>query len=921
MKVIFLASSFIFACLFSSAQQNVLSLAGEWKVRLDSLDKGLSLGWHNELNQNGVSLHLPGTLDEAGLGKRYNTKAELKRPIVDQLTRKYSYVGPAWYTREITIPEQWKVKELFLFLERVLWKTEVWVDGKKADQSGTSLVAPHVFDLTALLTTGKHLLTICVDNRKQHDISYGDRNLAHAYTDGTQVIWNGILGEIKLESRDKIYIKDAQIYPSGDRTEFRVELVLANLLGLKSKANLDVSIASLMEASSQEIVLTGGEQKISAVYKVDPKKITAWNEFSPKLYTANISIAIKGGKMQTKDVVPVVFGFRKLEAKDRFLYINDTRLFLRGTLECAIFPLTGHPPMDEKEWGNIFSMAKSYGLNHLRFHSWCPPEAAFQVADKMGFYLQIELPIWSLSAGKVESVNTFLKDEADRIIANYGNHPSFCFLSNGNELEGDFNWLNQRTHELKQKDPRHLYTATTFTFQKGHGKSPEAFDDFFITQYTKKGWIRGQGIFNAELPNFSKDYSQALDSISVPIIAHEIGQYAVYPNMDEIKKYTGILDPLNLKAVQEDLKKKGMLNLAGAFTEATGKFALQLYKEEIERALKTKGFSGFQLLDLHDFPGQGTAMVGVLDAFWQSKGFVTDQEFRKFCSPVVPLIRYPKAIFTNDETFEASVEVANFGEQPLKGQPLHWKLSTEDGKEIASGSFAAQDFAIGNGLKAGNIKVDLGKIEAASKVSIEVELSGTPYKNNWSIWVYPSSQMENQGEIFVTQSLQLATEALANGKKVLLCPKPETLKGIEGKFVPVFWSPVHFPDQPGTMGLLINSKHKALQYFPTDTYSNWQWWDLTIKSKTLVMTDLPDNANIVRPVDNFFRNQNLSSLFEATIGKGQLVFCSIDIMTDLEKRPQARQLKYSLLKYMNSAEFKPEALVSKEQLQKLFQDK
>jgi Glycosyl hydrolases family 2, sugar binding domain/Glycosyl hydrolases family 2 len=922
MKVIFLATSFIFACLLSSAQQNALSLEGQWNVRLDSLDKGLSSGWHNELNQNGVSIQLPGTLDEAGLGKRSDTKPELKRPIVDQLTRKYSYVGAAWYTREIAIPEQWKGKQLFLFLERVLWKTEVWVDGKKLDQSATSLVASHNFDLTTLLTPGKHILTIRVDNRKQQDISYGERNLAHAYTDGTQVIWNGILGEIKLESRDKVYIKNVQVYSDRDRGEFRVEYTLANLVGLKSKAKLDVFIASLMEASSREIVLTGeGEQKISAIYKVDSKRIIAWDEFNPKLYTAEISLATNSKKNPIKDTKSAVFGFRKLEAKDHFLYVNGGRLFLRGTLECAIFPLTGHPPMDEKAWGNIFSMAKSYGLNHLRFHSWCPPEAAFRVADKLGFYLQIELPIWSLTAGKVESVNTFLKEEADRIIANYGNHPSFCFLSMGNELEGNYNWLNQMTRELKQKDSRHLYTATTFTFQKGHGKSPEPFDDFFITQYTKKGWVRGQGIFNAESPNFSKDYSKALDSISVPIIAHEIGQYAVYPNLDEIKKYTGILDPLNLKAVQEDLRKKGMLTLSGAFTEASGKFGVQLYKEEIERALKTNGFSGFQLLDLHDFPGQGTALVGVLDAFWQSKGFVTDEEFRKFCSPVVPLIRYSKAVFMNDETFEADVEVANFGAQPLKGQILQWKISIEGREEVASGTFPAQDFMIGNGLKAGTIKVALAKIQSASKVSIDIELVGTTYKNNWSIWVYPTNLTEEKSAIVVTQSLQQATEALEMGKKVLLCPKPETLKGIEGKFVPVFWSPVHFPDQPGTMGLLIKSKHNALANFPTDNFSNWQWWDLTIKSKTLVMTDLPDNANIVRPIDNFFRNQNLSNLFEANLGKGQLIFCSIDITTDLEKRPQAKQLKYSLLKYMNSAEFKPEALVSKEQLQKLFLDK
>jgi Glycosyl hydrolases family 2, sugar binding domain/Glycosyl hydrolases family 2, TIM barrel domain len=920
MKLIFLTTCFIFVCLLSNAQQNSLSLAGEWKVRLDSLDKGLSVGWQNEKTPIGTRITLPGTLDEAGLGNKSLLSAQLIRPIVDQLTRKHSYIGAAWYSREVTVPEQWKGTSLFLFLERALWKTEVWVDGKKNEGTNESLVTPHVFDLTALLTPGKHVLTIRVDNRKQHDISLGERNFAHAYTDGTQVIWNGVLGKIRLESRPQVTIKTIHIYPDLDGSRFRLELGIVNPSGIQSKGDLEVSVPSLLETAVRTVALTGTEQKISLVYNVDAGKVVAWDEFNPFVYQAKINLKTTIQSKAMEDTGSTTFGFRKLETKNSYLYINNRRLFLRGTLECAIFPLTGYPPMDEKGWEKILATAKSHGLNHLRFHSWCPPEAAFQAADKLGFYLQVELPLWSLTVGKDESVNTFLKEEADRIISNYGNHPSFCFWSIGNELQGDFNWINQLVRNLKQKDPRHLYTATTFTFQKGHGRSPEPNDEFFITQYTKKGWIRGQGIFNAEPPNFSKDYSKAIDSISVPIIAHEIGQYAVYPNMDEIKKYTGVLDPLNLKAVQEDLKQKGMLKLAGEFTEASGKFAVQLYKEEIERALKTNGFSGFQLLDLHDFPGQGTALVGVLDAFWQSKGFVTDEEFRKFCSPVVPLVRYPKAVFTNDETFEADVEVANFGVQPLKGQLLQWKISTEDGKEITSGSFAAQDFRIGNGLQAGTIKAGLGKIQSAAKVTIDVQLSGTPYKNNWSIWVYPANLIEAEGEVFVTQSLQQATEALEKGRKVLLCPKPETLKGIQGKFVPVFWSPVHFPDQPGTMGLLIKSKHKALHNFPSDTYSNWQWWDLAIKSKALAMADLPDNANLVRPIDNFFRNQNLTSLFEAKMGKGQLIFCSIDITTDLEKRPQARQLRYSLLKFMNSAEFKPEAFVGKEQLQKLFQN-
>lgn len=113
-------------------------------------------------------------------------------------------------------------------------------------------------------------------------------------------------------------------------------------------------------------------------------------------------------------------------------------MFLRGTLECCIFPLTGYPPTTKEGWSKVFRSAKEWGLNHLRFHSWCPPKAAFEVADSLGFYLQVELPLWSLNVGENPAMNQFLYDEAKRILSEYGNHPSFCFLSLGNELQPDF---------------------------------------------------------------------------------------------------------------------------------------------------------------------------------------------------------------------------------------------------------------------------------------------------------------------------------------------------------------------------------------------------------------------------------------------------------------------------------------------------
>ncbi|HEY8937104.1 MAG TPA: sugar-binding domain-containing protein [Cyclobacteriaceae bacterium] len=898
MKTFFLSCCLMLSGSLTYAQELKFSLEGDWRVRLDSLDQGENSGWYKDKNLPGQIVKLPGTLDESGIGTRSNALPELKRPIVDQLTRKYSYIGAAWYSREIVIPDTWKNKQVQLTLERVIWKTEVWVDGIKQEGVGESLVAPHTFNLININTPGTHTLTIKVDNRKQYDVSLSDKNFAHAYTEGTQVIWNGILGTISLEALNAINIKTVQVFPSYDSSQLKIEIDVANNIKHKSKGMIELSIPLLLNPLKKSASLHGENQKLSFVVKLDREKIKTWDEFNVNLYELEVNLQTKTKSTKINVSKQATFGFRKLNTFNAQLQINDRRFFVRGTLECAIFPLKGHPPMDTLSWAKIFRIAKSYGLNHLRFHSWCPPEAAFEAADRHGFYLQIELPFWSLTAGKDEVVNNYLEREALRIIENYGNHPSFVFWSMGNELEGNFEWLNSLVARLKQNDSRHLYTTTTFSFQKGHGLWPEPQDDYFITQYTKKGWIRGQGIFDTEAPNFNKDYSASVDSITVPVIAHEIGQYSVYPNIDEIKKYTGVLAPLNLEAVEKDLVNKNMLRYARSFTEASGKFAVQLYKEEIERALKTKGFSGFQLLDLHDFPGQGTALVGVLDAFWDSKGFVTPEEFRAFCSPVTLLIRYPKAVYTNIERFEATVEIANFSTQELKEQIISWTINSKQNGVIASGSFSKQDFIIGNNLKAGSISADLSKVSAADKLTIEVQM-GT-HKNTWSIWVYPEMQLESNGDVFVTQAFDVAQAELARGKKVLLIPGLKDIKGIEGKFVPVFWSPVHFPDQPGTMGVLVDPSHKVFQSFPTDSHSDWQWWDINKHSVVI-----EEKEPLIRIIDNFFKNRELGILYEFSSGKGKIVICTADILTDKEHRPAANQLFNSIVRYMNSEDFKP----------------
>ncbi len=846
--------------LFVFAQQR-LDLSGEWKVSLN--------------NSGDQTIMLPNTLDGAGIGEPNTLSPALTKPQLSRLTRKHSFIGEAKYQREITITKEMAGKPLELLLERVMWRSRLLIDGQDAGQIQESLVSPHVFHIKGL-TEGKHTLTLFIDNRKLHEISVD--NLAHSYTNDTQIMWNGVLGRMELNVAP--VITDVQIYPDIEKQQVSIKV-----RGSAADYGFTLDGCSVVptKVGDGEYVLPISNMKL-------------WDEFTPNLYTLTATTLPSSS-------LSVSFGMRSFKAKGNRLLINGNPTFLRGTLECCIFPLTGTPPTDERGWMKVFTTAREYGLNHLRFHSWCPPEAAFRVADKMGFYCQVELPNWSLKVNQDSATAKFLYQEFDNIIRNYGNHPSLCIISCGNELQPDFKFLNELTLYMKTQDPRHLYVTSTFTFEKGHGVKQEPEDDIFITQWTDNGWVRGQGVFDERVPDFKSDYREAAKNITVPLVSHEIGQYSVYPNIREIEKYSGVLDPLNFKAIRNDLQKKGLLHKADDYLKASGKLAVILYKEEIERAMKTPQQSGFQLLDLHDFPGQGTALVGLLDAFWDSKGLVEPQRFREACAPVVPLALFDKAVWKADETFTARVDIANYSLESMEGKTICWQLADEMGDIYTEGSGK-------------NISISLNKVSEAKRLELIVSIKDTPWRNRWNIWVYPDVIMPQDKQILVTSNIDEAMKALNKGKKVLFSPKKETVKGLEGKFLPVFWSPVHFPKQAGTMGLLCDPRHPALAHFPTDMHSDWQWWNLVKRSRVMVLDSIAPVSPIVESVDNFVNNRRLAQVFEAKVGKGCLIFSSIDLLTD-GNLPEIRQMQYSLLKYMQGSEFHPSASLSESQLRSL----
>ncbi len=891
-----------------------LSLAGSWSVQLDPKDEGLAQTWFAAAHPFAGSMTLPGTTDEAGLG----TPAKKPNSVLRGLQRKVTYEGAVWFRRSIDIPADWAGKLVTLELERVLWESRVWLDGKEMGMEN-SLSTPHWFTLSGC-KPGRHELVVRVDNRKQIEVGK-----SHAYIDDTQTKWNGIVGRIELHAEPLVRITTLWLNPDPVKPSVRVNL--ENGTDKAVTGTINVSLASGSKPAAVELPVNAPPGASSMEIPLDKwGPLPKWDEFQPNLSMVQFNLKTSLGEQTRK----LTFGLRTIQRDGQILRINGRPLFLRGTHEGCSFPLTGYPPMDVAGWRAVFKTVKLWGLNHVRFHSYCPPDACFTAADEEGVYLQIELPLWvgKIGAAGDDKRANWIHAEALRMLTLYGNHPSILMMALGNELEGEFSYLGPLVEELKKLDPRRLYSLSSnrlyakIPANAGSPGGPTLADEFKVERLLKVG-LRGQSYFNSE-PNTVTQFSAGLKNERWPVITHEVGQWCVFPNMAEIPKYTGVLRPVNIEAIQQDLKDKGLLEQAPDFTRCSGKLAFELDKQELELAMRSRPLSGYQLLDLHDYPGQGTAHVGVLDSFWQNKGFATPEQFREACAPVVPLALLPKRVFTAGDTLAIKVEGVNYSAANLSNITPVWTLVSASGQPLLNGKLAAVEIPVGAGTPLGEIQVTIPDVAKATEAVLQIRLQGEDCMNSWRIWIYPvaSKTAENKDEV-ITTSFNEMLARLKQGRRVLYCPPRPGIKAQHDVvFLPAFWSPVYFSKQAGTLGLLIHPQHPALADFPTAEHSDWQWWyPLNHTAGAVVLDGVnPKLKPVVQVIPSFAKLKKLGLIFEARVGNGRLLVCTIDLTGGLEADPVRRQLRQSLLAYLAKPLAGDCAILSESELGTLFQE-
>lgn len=906
-----------------------IPLSGDWKFAMDPMHQAITFcgGWYDYDLPDTVQL--PGTTDTNLMG----VKATVKD--IDHANSLYQYVGSAWYQKELDIPEELEGKRIMLFMERTA-RTQVWVDKTYIGKSD-KIQVPQLYDMGKMLYPGHHKISIECDNSPVRPLQFG------------QYVQNGVSGGFYLEITDQVWIEHVKLTTDTKLKRVFVNMWIGNNSGLPVEGRFRVDTASQNgrhELAEKWVDFRMGAEDTSKMIRFEillGENMLTWDEFDPNVYSMHVDLiarSARSAEYEYRDEWNGTFGMRDFKVDGTQISVNGNRVFLRGDLSG---PARYSKETDlYKMWMEKLSVYKQYGINHLRLHSSCPTEDGFRAADEMGIYLQVELPLWAnIAAPDSPQYEPLLEPTLNRhgeyLLQEYGNHPSFCMLSLGNEHSGYRDTLENVVDHLRKYNLAHMYAQGSNAFLDDPSQSKA--DDFWVTMRLHEGHYPTRGSFSHadppigpvqdEAPNTMTDFSASMAWSTIPVIGHEIGQYETSPNFDDIDKFPEDVIPGNLILFRDIMKEHGLLDMEKEFFKASGKLCLDCYRQDLEMFLRTRGFAGFQMLGLSDCLGQGSSLVGILNIFMESKGMVTPEDWRKFCSERVLLLRIPKYTWYANETFTGLVQMANYGPGAIDGAKVAWKL-TGAGKVLAEGSLEPQQIPQGTLFDLGCLSIKLDMIQKPCAARLDLAIENTPYVTDYPLWVFPEAEkLPGATDVHISHGMDDETcKVLQNGGRVLMFPrKLSPDKFVEGYYASNFWSYTMFRNMsldqgktvmPGTLGLYIDKNHPMFDGFPTEQYSQWHWWHIVQNASPIILNDLPASYKpAVQVIDNPMRCARLGLLFEAKVGAGRLLICT----SQLEKcdyDPAAHKLHECLLRYTSGDQFAPGDELSIEDIKSFF---
>lgn len=852
----------------------VISLAGEWRLLLDPEDRGLAdRVWEVALPDR---ISLPGYVADGA--KRAGRPGAMPGRAEGHTAGAQAYVGPAWYQRVVTIPYAWRRRRITLFLERCCWESRVWVDGKFVGAQ-ESLSTPHVYDITKLAAPGQHRLTIRMDNRQKHPLGR-----VQAYEPGGSAPWNGVLGKIELRGSARVWIETVQVYPDVQNMRLKVRTRIGNITNQAVRVQVEhTATTDAANAPALRFTTTGTATPRFVWLETSlplPASAPLWDTRGPAVYVLQSTMEATNGRLTWLSVHDTTFGLRSLTAQDGYVHVNGRRILLRGAIHKGVCPRKAPRFMDVRYWEQIFRAAASYGINHIRFDTWCPPKAAFEAADRLGLLLLMEAPLRAQDFGRFPERDSFVRNEASRILETYGNHPSFAFFTLGSELVGDTRVAEAVVRQSAASDNRRLYAVCT----GGLGTPTDAFS-----------------VLPVPLPHALSAGGAATPSSETPrkpLIVHEWGKLA----------------SSNDEAVAEWSREDGYRRPEASL--AMGRAVLERLQRATESLLWSGVIAGYHFAGFASGVTDGTEPVGPLNAEWRETGLVGPDEMRQWCADTTLLVSLPKRVLATDDAVRAEVALAHFGSGDLDEVRVVWRVVDDKDAVLGSGVLMGRDVRAGKVTVLGNAEYRLSGVRPPARLRFRVELEGRSVQNEQSVYVYTPEDLGPFAEgVFVARRLSAdVLQRLERGESVLLLADVTTLRrsvsaalfGGGNRALP--WK---------LAGISCDPKHPALRLFPTPGWADVQWHDMLQRSRCAVLGVGADPRSVIVAGLTADGSVPLGLVMEHRVGSGRLLTCTLDLLTEGEMRHEARQLLQSLLTYASSPEFNPRVELDSTALKRL----
>lgn len=910
------------------AERSQIRLDGTWQFQTDPERIGLQEGWHSDTKLLARQIEVPGSWQAQGVGEPR-----------DYL--RHDYVGQAWYKRRVSIPTEWREKQVWLRISGASRAVEVFVNGKKSG-SHEGFSSPFRLDITPAVLFGEdNTIAIAVDNASGSASRLPLKEMDFSRPGGAFNFlgnWGGLYGHVALEATAKVWIDDLYLRTRLHPRQAVVQLSVASSSDFPSETlDLRITIRPMKRGSGSYLasgtvrVLPGSTRLQTVTISLGGSEL--WAPENPFLYVAETQL-IKG--KQALDSVSQTFGIREIAARNRRVYLNGQAYYLRGTGDLSVEVNSGTPSVSLEENLRRVKLIREYGFNFIRIHSRVPPEEFFQAADEMGLLVSAELPVfhspWLLPYLE------YLFKELPEVYRSFRNHPSWISSALGNELdpvpgkETEFQEAFSRFYQAaKRFHPDHLVTATDgFPFKPA---------DYFAT-----------------LAGYPLDPQ-------IPVIAHEWGGwYCSLPNISLISRFTGAIDPYWMRETEEWLRRNGLLEIYPQLLKNSQRLQTMGHIFRVEKLRNNPDIQGYQIPSgIVDFPSgsrEGELWEeGVFDFFWQPK-YASAEEWSRVnaATLLVTDADISQRTWWQGKAAKLRVNASHYGLTSLAKATLRYRLE-DQGKVLIEKSIPNLDVGQGELVSLADLEFKVPETGRAAAMTFRVELNGKERiaENGWTFWTYPQGRLANSdipvisrirdsrlvklypfvqlegtakpGSLVILDILDHNSfQEIRQGARALILAQPNRMGGQRlYDYFPTFDADAH------AHGTRVES-HPLFRNFPHDGFCDAQFYNLMEGAMALEGGRRPmvgSVAPLLWSLSSLGAHhpkypgerpnlRKLGFIYEFRVGKGSVLVTSLNFQKFLDEGyPSVLYLFDQLLRYLTASEFQPKEQLPEHQFTQL----